>query len=88
MGPFRGMKTVRQAELSDPEKLERVIAEMLGSFKRYTSKSTAVIGVSGQQVVALTLYSHAAFEAEFGECVDEVDRQDICVTIHRAPARQ
>ncbi|MFI8017643.1 hypothetical protein ACIF2R_01530 [Serratia marcescens] len=87
MGPLGGMKTVRQAELADPDKLELIIAEMLASFKRYNSKSSAVIGVSGQQVLALTLYSHATFEAEFGEDVDGIDRQDICVTIHRTPSR-
>lgn len=82
MGLLRSSKLRRHIKPPNWVQLEKVIADLVEKSQHDPAGSTtAIIGDSGPKILALTLYSRAEFEAEFGEGLDKVDQQDVCVAI-------
>ncbi|MEW5050819.1 hypothetical protein AB6V67_12315 [Serratia marcescens] len=65
--------------VSDTEKLEGCINNMLSNGGKYTSVSTCVIGKTQDKVITITVYSCNAFEREFNEHVDDIADNNFCL---------
>lgn len=77
-------------EITDKEKLESTIQDMLRGFQYFTSSTTAVIGKTKDQVITLTIRSRGNYENEFNESFDDISDKHICLSIDGsdAPPRQ
>ncbi|EAB4400514.1 hypothetical protein CBU97_08510 [Salmonella enterica subsp. enterica serovar Montevideo] len=75
----------KYAEITDVEKLENIIADMMQSFRYTTSSIMTVIGKAPDRVIALTIYSDNAFEHEFNQNPEDDSRGDICLRVEVPP---
>ncbi|EED4922394.1 hypothetical protein WP05_08740 [Salmonella enterica subsp. arizonae] len=75
----------KYAEITDVEKLENIIADMMQSFRYTTSSIMTVIGKAPERVITLTIYSDNAFEREFNQNPEDDTRGDICLRVEVPP---
>ncbi|EDQ2491948.1 hypothetical protein PK12_002550 [Salmonella enterica subsp. enterica] len=73
-------------KLTDKEKLEKTIQDMLKGFNYYTSSMMTVIGKTKNQVITLTIYSRNNYENEFNEDFDYIENNDICLSVDGSDA--
>ncbi|ECU9383710.1 hypothetical protein CKQ16_10200 [Salmonella enterica subsp. enterica serovar Newport] len=72
--------TSNSIKLTDKEKLEKTIQDMLKGFNYHTSSIMAVIGKTDNQVITLTIHSRNNYENEFNEDFDYIGSKDICLS--------
>ncbi|EFQ4822346.1 hypothetical protein ABRC46_001958 [Salmonella enterica] len=68
-------------KVTDKEKLETTIQNMLQGFNYHTSSVMTVIGKTQKEVITLTIYSRNNYENEFNEDFDYIDSNDICLSV-------
>lgn len=73
--------TENHVKLTDKEKLEKTIQDMLKGFNYHTSSVMTVIGKTKKQVITLTIHSRNNYENEFNEDFDYIDSNDICLSV-------
>ncbi|EAP1867850.1 hypothetical protein KCA75_003501 [Salmonella enterica] len=83
MPTLKGCKTdlSNSIRLTDKEKLEKTIQDMLKGFNYHTSSMMAVIGKTKNQVITLTIHSRNNYENEFNEDFDYIESNDICLSV-------
>ncbi|EIC0888438.1 hypothetical protein LA938_000308 [Salmonella enterica subsp. enterica serovar Mikawasima] len=72
--------TSNSIKLTDKEKLEKTIQDMLKGFHYHTSSMMTVIGKTQNQVITLTIHSRNNYENEFNEDFDCIEGNDICLS--------
>lgn len=72
--------TSNSIKLTDKEKLEKTIQDMLKGFNYHTSSIMTVIGKTSNQVITLTIHSRNNYENEFNEDFDYIESNDICLS--------
>jgi hypothetical protein len=72
--------TSNSIKLTDKEKLENTIQDMLKGFNYYTSSVMTVIGKTKKQVITLTIHSRNNYENEFNQDFDCIESNDICLS--------
>ncbi|EJB6557373.1 hypothetical protein MSU26_001806 [Salmonella enterica] len=75
----------KYTEITDVEKLENTITDMMQSFRYTTSSIMTVLGKTPNRVIALTIYSNNAFEREFNQNSEDDSRGDICLRVEVPP---
>ncbi|ECV2871035.1 hypothetical protein CCV87_000336 [Salmonella enterica subsp. enterica serovar Sandiego] len=78
--------TSNAVRLTDKEKLEKTIQDMLKGFNYYTSSMMTVIGKTSNQVITLTIHSRNNYENEFNEDFDCIESNDICLSVNGSDA--
>lgn len=78
--------TSNSIKLTDKEKLEKAIQDMLGSFNYHTSSVMIVIGKTQNRVITLTIHSRNNYENEFNEDFDYIESNDICLSVDGSDA--
>lgn len=73
-------------KLTDKEKLEKTIQDMLKGFRYHTSSMMTVIGKTRNKVITLTIHSRNNFENEFNEDFDCIEDKDICLSVDGSDA--
>lgn len=73
-------------KITDKEKLESTIQDMLRGFQYFTSSTTAVIGKTKDQVITLTIRSRGNYENEFNESFDDISDKHICLSVDGSDA--
>ena len=73
--------TSNSIKLTNKEKLENTIQDMLSGFQYFTSSTTAVIGKTEDQVITLTIRSRNNYENEFNESFDDISDKHICLSV-------
>ncbi|EBV0539183.1 hypothetical protein DNL98_17945 [Salmonella enterica subsp. enterica serovar Glostrup] len=72
--------TSNAVRLTDKEKLEKTIQDMLKGFKYYTSSMMTVLGKTQNKVITLTIHSRNNYENEYNEDFDHIESDDICLS--------
>ncbi|EAQ6129006.1 hypothetical protein AXA88_15630 [Salmonella enterica] len=87
MPSLKGYQTINSGliEITDKEKLEKTIQDMLKGFNYYTSSIMTVIGKTDKQVITLTIHSRNNYENEFNEDFDCIESKDICLSVGGTP---
>lgn len=87
MPSLKGYQTINSGliEITDKEKLEKTIQDMLKGFNYYTSSIMTVIGKTDKQVITLTIHSRNNYENEFNEDFDCIESKDICLSVVGTP---
>ncbi|EDU3771544.1 hypothetical protein C4O09_005139 [Salmonella enterica subsp. enterica serovar Minnesota] len=87
MPSLKGYQTTNSGliEITDKEKLEKTIQDMLKGFNYYTSSIMTVIGKTDKQVITLTIHSRNNYENEFNEDFDCIESKDICLSVVGTP---
>lgn len=87
MPSLKGYQTINSGliEITDKEKLEKTIQDMLKGFNYYTSSIMTVIGKTDKQVITLTIHSRNNYENEFNEDFDCIESKDICLSVLGTP---
>ncbi|EBD9815316.1 hypothetical protein DB052_03060 [Salmonella enterica] len=87
MPSLKGYQTINSGliEITDKEKLEKTIQDMLKGFNYYTSSIMTVIGKTDKQVITLTIHSRNNYENEFNEDFDCIKSKDICLSVVGTP---
>ncbi|EAA6342573.1 hypothetical protein DRE41_24525 [Salmonella enterica subsp. enterica] len=78
--------TSNSVKLTDKEKLEKTIQDMLKGFNYHTSSMMTVIGKTQNQVITLTIHSRNNYENEFNEDFDCLEGKDICLSVDGSDA--
>ncbi|EOF5623337.1 hypothetical protein ACK1QV_001585 [Salmonella enterica] len=88
MSTLKGCKTdlSNAIKLTDKEKLERTIQDMLKGFNYHTSSIMTVIGKTSNQVITLTIHSRNNYENEFNEDFDHIESDDFCLSVDGSDA--
>ncbi|EPD3104506.1 hypothetical protein ACR8TE_003572 [Salmonella enterica] len=73
-------------KLTNKEKLEKTIQDMLKGFNYHTSSMMTVIGKTQNQVITLTIHSRNNYENEFNEDFDCLEGKDICLSVDGSDA--
>lgn len=71
---------ISSPKITDKEKLENTLQDMLKGFQYFTSSTTAVIGKTKDQVITLTIRSRGNYENEFNESFDDISDKHICLS--------
>ncbi|EEE4267039.1 hypothetical protein QDX91_004643, partial [Salmonella enterica] len=72
--------TSNAVRLTDKEKLEKTIQDMLKGFKYHTSSMMTVLGKTQNKVITLTIHSRNNYENEYNEDFDHIESDDICLS--------
>ncbi|EDW6064303.1 hypothetical protein YT14_002421 [Salmonella enterica subsp. enterica serovar Oslo] len=75
----------KYSEITDVEKLENTITDMMQSFRYTTSSVMTVIGKVPGRVITLTIYSDNGFEREFNQNPEDDSGGDICLRVEVPP---
>ncbi|EBD3217996.1 hypothetical protein DXM62_13390 [Salmonella enterica] len=78
--------TSTAVRLTDKEKLEKAIQDMLKGFNYHTSSMMTVIGKTKKQVITLTIHSRNNYENEYNEDFDHIESDDICLSVDGSDA--
>ncbi|EBK3735488.1 hypothetical protein DC199_11225 [Salmonella enterica] len=78
--------TSNTIRLTDKEKLEKTIKDMLKGFNYHTSSMMTVIGKTSNQVITLTIHSRNNYENEFNEDFEYIESNDICLSVDGSDA--
>lgn len=78
--------TSNSIRLTNKERLEKTIQDMLKGFNYYTSSIMTVIGKTQNQVITLTIHSRNNYENEFNQDFDCIESEDICLSIDGSDA--
>lgn len=80
------MKTTNRIKLTNKEKLENTIQDILNGFNYHARSVMTVIGKTQNQVIALTIYSANGYENEFNEYFGRINSNDICLSVDSSDA--
>ncbi|HAG2581918.1 TPA: hypothetical protein G8V92_004488 [Salmonella enterica] len=88
MSTLKGCKTdlSNAIKLTDKEKLEKTIQDMLKGFKYHTSSIMTVIGKTKNKVITLTIHSRNNYENEYNEDFDHIESDDFCLSVDGSDA--
>lgn len=78
--------TSNTVRLTDKEKLEKTIQDMLKGFNYHTSSMMTVIGKTSNQVITLTIHSRNNYENEFNEDFEYIESGDFCLSVDGSDA--
>ncbi|EGQ2095149.1 hypothetical protein I2537_000613 [Salmonella enterica] len=78
--------TSTAVRLTDKEKLEKTIQDMLKGFNYHTSSMMTVVGKTSNQVITLTIHSRNNYENEFNEDFEYIESNDICLSVDGSDA--